>query len=254
VTVADPLPVDEAGPSDAPLVVLVHGSMDRRAGFARVSRHLSESFRVIRYDRRGYGEAAGHPGPFSIADHADDLLAVLDGRRAVLVGHSMGGNIVLAAAERRPDLVRAVAVYETPLSWMPWWPRQSASRTVAASDRDPADVAEQFMRGMIGERRWEMLPPSSKQARRAEGRALIGEMTSVSTGAPWSAEAITVPVVAGRGSLARPHHLEGMERLAALLPDGVLVTLEGCHHMAHTAAAEQFVSELILPTYRRARE
>lgn len=245
---------EESGPEGAPLLVLVHGSMDRRAGFSRAVRHLGDAFRVLRYDRRGYGESVGHPGPFDIAHHADDLIALLDGRRAVLIGHSMGGNVVLAAAQRNPELVRAVGVYETPLSWMPWWPRNSSSRTVAGSIEDPAVIVEGFMRSMIGERRWALLPPASKAARRAEGPALVGEMTSVSLAAPWHPEQIAVPVVTGRGSLARPHHLEGMERLASLVPDGVMVTLEGCHHMAHTAAADQFVEEFILPTCRRARD
>jgi pimeloyl-ACP methyl ester carboxylesterase len=136
---------------------------------------------------------------------------------------------------------------------MLWWPRNSASRNVAGSSEDAAVLVEQFMKGMLGERRWGLLPPETKAARRAEGPAMVGEMTSISNGAPWEASSITVPVLTARGSLARPHHLEGMERLAGMLPDASLVTLEGCHHMAHTAAADQFVDEFILPACRRAR-
>ena len=46
-----------------PLVVLVHGSMDRMAGLAKVARRLAPDHHVLRYDRRGYGHSVAHPGP-----------------------------------------------------------------------------------------------------------------------------------------------------------------------------------------------
>ena len=247
------LAVEEDGPAGAPLVVLVHGSMDRMAGFAKVARRLAEEFRVLRYDRRGYGASVAHPGPFSVLDHADDLVALLDGREAILIGHSMGGNVVLAVAQRLPALVRAAAVYETPLTWTPEWPKNSTSRTIGNDGQDPADVAEAFMQGMIGQQRWDRLPAATKQARRAEGRVLLGEMSSVREVAPWDPALLRVPVVVGRGSEARPHHFEGMARLAGLIDGAGLVTLEGCHHVAHTAAPDQFTDEFIRPTILRAR-
>ena len=114
----------EIGPSGAPLVVLVHGAMDRSAAMVLLSRRLDEQYRVLRYDRRGYARSHDAGGPFTIDAHVADLVALLDGRRAVVFGHSYGGNVALALAERHPQLVRAVAVYEVPLSWLPWWPGQ----------------------------------------------------------------------------------------------------------------------------------
>lgn len=247
------LAVEEEGPEDAPVVVLVHGSMDRMAGFAKVARRLADEFRVVRYDRRGYGASADHDGPFAVADHAEDLIDIIAERQVVLIGHSMGGNVVFNVAQRRPDLVRAAAIYETPLTWTPEWPTNSTSRTVGNDGADLGDVAETFMRGMIGDERWERLPPATRAARRAEGRVLVGEMSSVREVAPWDPALIRVPVVVGRGSKARPHHFAGMERLAGAIHDAHLVTLEGCHHAAHTAAADQFTDEFVRPTISRAR-
>src|SRR3954469_22439695 len=95
-------PTADAG---APLVVLVHGSMDRSAAFARCRRHLRD-LHVVLYDRRGYGRSAGLGAP-SIEGHAEDLLAVIDGRPCVVVGHSIGGLFALIAAQRAPSVVRA---------------------------------------------------------------------------------------------------------------------------------------------------
>ena len=86
----------------------------------KLSRRLDADFRVLRYDRRGYGRSFPHPGPFTMDAQMDDLVALLAGRKAVLIGHSYGGNVALATADHHPDLVAGVAVYETPLSWEPW--------------------------------------------------------------------------------------------------------------------------------------
>ena len=138
-----------------PLVVLVHGSMDRAAGLLRLSRRLDDDWCVLRYDRRGYGRSVEVGGPFEVAQQVDDLAALLDdmaphGRAAFVFGHSFGGNVALGLAHRRPDLVGAVAVYETPLSWLDWWPADTAGGS-ALGQSDPASAAEAFMRRLLGD-------------------------------------------------------------------------------------------------------
>ena len=96
------LVVVEAGSGDD-VVVLVHGVLDRGRSFRRVAEILATDFRVLYYDRRGYAAAAD---PFALPVDADrhitDLLAVLDGRPATVVGHSFGGVIALGAAAHAP--------------------------------------------------------------------------------------------------------------------------------------------------------
>ena len=67
-----------SGPEDGPRVALVHGAMDRAAGLAKVARRLDDRAHVLRYDRRGYGRALHHPGPFTIEANVDDLIGLLD--------------------------------------------------------------------------------------------------------------------------------------------------------------------------------
>jgi pimeloyl-ACP methyl ester carboxylesterase len=117
---------EDTGDPDAPLIVLVHGSMDRSAGLLKLSRRLDDRFRLLRYDRRGYGRSTPHDGPFGMDGQVADLVDVLAGRPAVVFGHSYGGNVALALADRHPELVHAVGVYETPLPWVDWWPDSTA--------------------------------------------------------------------------------------------------------------------------------
>ena len=240
---------DEAGDPDHPLLALIHGSMDRSAGMLKLSRQLDETFRVLRYDRRGYGRSFPHPGPFVIDSQVDDLVRLLAGRTAVLIGHSYGGNIALATAERHPDLVAGVAVYETPLSWESWWPRTTAGSVAVTGLGKNEDAAERFLRRMLGDERWEALSERSKQTRRAEGAAMVGELADVRRNQPWTAASITVPVVVAYGTLGAAHHQRGMTHAAELF-GCPLVVLPNCRHDAPMSHPALFRSAVIDPLLR----
>jgi pimeloyl-ACP methyl ester carboxylesterase len=243
---------DESGPHDAPPILLIHGSMDRSSGMLKLSRQLDDRYRVIRYDRRGYARSVDHPGPFDMAAQVADAVHVLGGRRAVVVGHSYGGNIALALAQRHAHVVAAVAVYETPLSWEPWWPGSTAGAVALTSPDDAAAAAEMFMRRMIGDTRWEGLPERTREARRTEGVAMTGELGDLRSHAPWSGDAIAQPVIAGFGSKARQHHQAAMTHVVSRIADATLVELDGCRHDAPLSHAPLFAEQIVEPILRRA--
>jgi pimeloyl-ACP methyl ester carboxylesterase len=227
------------------MVVFVHGSMDRNGAFARCCGHLRD-LHTVRYDRRGYGRSAGLGAP-AIPGHVDDLIEVLDERPGVVVGHSLGGVIALAAAQRRPDLVRAVGAYEAPMPWMEWWPKVSAggeAMMAGANETDEAAAAavERFMRRMVGDERWDGLPEASRQARRAEGPALLAELRSARTGAPFDVDKITVPVLVGSSTESREHHRWSARELARLLSDAPPFVIEGANHGAHATHHVEFAA------------
>jgi pimeloyl-ACP methyl ester carboxylesterase len=239
---------EEAGPSAAPLVALVHGSLDRSAGLLKLSRRLDDRFRVLRYDRRGYGRSTPHDGPFGIDGQVADLVAVLDGRPAVVFGHSYGGNVALAVADRHPSLVRAVGVYEAPLPWLDWWPTTTAGGQAAAGADDPAEAAERFMRRMVGDEKWARLPARTRAARRTEGVTMVGELADLQRAAPWDPARIRAPAVALRGSAGNAHHLRSTAHLGAVLADCPVVTIEGARHFGpstHPDAVATAVRELV---------
>ncbi|MFJ9040405.1 alpha/beta fold hydrolase [Streptomyces sp. NPDC102406] len=110
------LHVEVHGPEDAPAVVLSHGWTCSTAFWAAQIRALADGHRVIVYDQRGHGRSpAAARLPYTADMLADDLEAVLDatlapGERAVLVGHSMGGMTMMAAAARPGFKEHAAAV------------------------------------------------------------------------------------------------------------------------------------------------
>jgi pimeloyl-ACP methyl ester carboxylesterase len=237
---------EEAGDPDAPLVVVIHGSMDRSAGMLKLSRGLDHDFRVLRYDRRGYGRSFPHSGPFTMKYQVDDLVDLLAGRRAVLVGHSYGGNVALTTAQHHPQLVAGVAVYETPLSWEPWWPGTTAGSVAVAEAGRPREAGERFLRRMLGDQRWDALPERTKEVRRAEGVAMVEELADLRRHQPWVAEHIDVPVITAFGSLGQRHHREGMTYAAGLLECPV-VELPGCRHDAPLSHPDLFRELVVDP-------
>jgi pimeloyl-ACP methyl ester carboxylesterase len=231
---------------DGPVVVLVHGTMDRSSSFGRVVRHL-DGHRVVRYDRRGYGRSVELGPPEGFDQQVDDLLEVIEqssGGAAVVAGHSYGGTIAVAAAERAPDRIAGVVAYESPMPWRDWWPRDSAGARAVAGAADPADAGEAFMRRMIGDERWRRLPPSTREARRSEGPTLVAEMAHLRHPNPQAHDPTKVhqPLVAAHGSDGAPHHHRTAEVLAEEAPAGELVVVEGAGHGIHLTHPERFAA------------
>lgn len=240
--------VQEVG--EGPLVVLVHGAMDRASSMLRVRKVLEGECRVLRYDRRGYARSLELGPAVSLDQQVDDLAALVGSRVAVLAGHSLGGVICLVLAERSPAQVGAVVAYEAPMMWEPWWPAGTAGATALATtagrddgtDGDPGDAAEAFMRRMLGDARWSRLPAHVRAERRAEGPTLLAELRTVHhpAPAPYRPERLTVPVVAAFGSETQPQHRRAAEELAWRAPHGVLEMIDGAGHGAHLTHPKAF--------------
>ena len=91
-------------------VILIHGGFgDRRMWDAQME-PLSQAFRVIRYDHRGFGKSSAPDKPYSPVADLVALMEHLELKRANLVGNSMGGTLALDFALLQPNLTGAVVV------------------------------------------------------------------------------------------------------------------------------------------------
>jgi lipase len=233
---------------DGPLVVLVHGSLDRASSFARVVRRLDD-LHTLAYDRRGYDRSRVLPVHDSIDGHIDDLLAVVDGRPAVVIGHSYGGVIALGAAlsEAGKGSILSLGAYEPPLPWLgfrrntPGAGAGSGSGTVRDADEDAAEAAERFFRRMVGDSAWERLPDEVKAERRADGPALVAELGAIRLEQPpFDPNELAVPAVFGRGGASLPHHRAAVAWLVENVRDSVLIEIPGAAHGAHLTHPDAF--------------
>jgi 3-oxoadipate enol-lactonase len=101
---------------DEPVLVLVNSlGTDFRIWLPLID-ELTEDWSVLVYDKRGHGLSGIGPTPYSMEDHARDLIGLAEHvgiRKAVFCGVSVGGLIVQALYKLKPALVEKLVLCDT---------------------------------------------------------------------------------------------------------------------------------------------
>jgi pimeloyl-ACP methyl ester carboxylesterase len=104
------------GNPEKPLMVLVHGGRDHARNWDRVALHLRSEYHIVAPDLRGHGDSEWARGSeYSMIAYALDLAQLLDQLAAfpvILIGHSLGGGIVLQYSGVYPERVARVVAIE----------------------------------------------------------------------------------------------------------------------------------------------
>lgn len=235
-------------------VVLVHGLGGTGAGtFKHLLAPLSERHRVIAYDLRGSGRSSVTPGPYTVellADDLDALLTALGLDAVTLVGHSLGGGIVLHYAATRPDRVRA-AVGIGAVTALPEQGR-------AAMEARAVTVESQGMEAVAETVATNGLATSFREANPEELHSLIALLAS-SDPAGYAAQCralvamdvtprlrdLRCPVllVCGAEDMASPPAANSAN--AALIPDVKLVELDDTAHIIPWEKPDELLAALM---------
>ncbi len=137
--------------TSGPPVLFLHGVTRRWQDWLGVIPHLTPHWRCVALDARGHGRSDRADGAYRVADYVPDLVDFL--RRdlcepAVVIGHSLGGNLAAAVAAETPERVRAVVLEDPPLAMagprMAETPFLSTFRVFiqhASSDRPVSEIA-----------------------------------------------------------------------------------------------------------------
>jgi pimeloyl-ACP methyl ester carboxylesterase len=105
--------IDWGGSSEC--LVLLHGLASQAHIWDLVAPHLSDSYRVIAIDQRGHGLSDKPDNGYDWASMTADLDAILKAQgidRAVLAGHSWGGNVAVQYAVDHPDRVSGLVLID----------------------------------------------------------------------------------------------------------------------------------------------
>jgi pimeloyl-ACP methyl ester carboxylesterase len=142
------LQVREDGPRSGPAIVLIHRFAGSIHEWDEIVPELAKSHRVIRTDLLGHGGSEKPGGGYSIPGQARLIAAVLDTlgvRKALVVGHSMGGDVAIALATQRRDLVQRLVVIDANPEWRFFTLPSSVGRTLWP---------------VIGQLQWQLAPDS----------------------------------------------------------------------------------------------
>src|SRR4028118_2263184 len=105
--------VSEDRAAGGPPFVLVHGLVVSSRYMVPLLEELARSYAVYAPDLPGFGRSEGPAGALDVAGLADALAAWMRATRlgaAVLVGNSMGCQVIVELALRHPDLVEKVVL------------------------------------------------------------------------------------------------------------------------------------------------
>lgn len=135
----------ERGNDSGDALVFLHGWPDSWFSFSRVAERISDRYRTLMIDQRGYGESDRPQGGYDIHSMAADVAAFLDALaidRAMIVGHSFGSFVARRLALDHPDRVDRLALIGTG-----WLGSNDVLREVHASLNGISDpVSRQFAR------------------------------------------------------------------------------------------------------------
>lgn len=90
-------------------IVLIHGFCETHEVWLKVAPLLAANYRIISIDLPGFGKSDALTRPFTIDDAARKVIHFIENdlklTTCVAFGHSLGGYVVLAMAEHRPQLL-----------------------------------------------------------------------------------------------------------------------------------------------------
>lgn len=224
-------------------LVLVHGSFSTGAAtWGAQMQTLPACHRLLVVDRRGHGASPREPRPYTIANDAQDILAVADLAGAAefhLAGHSYGGLVAIEIARRAPERTRSLHLIEPPyLALLPDDPdvreldRRGRLIFAQAGRLEPEHTAAKFfemllgpagLRALQGRRAW---PTIVAEARRAADEEFAGDYPA----AVAAALRLHGPVQIYTGGRSHPALRALAQRLAALIPNARLIEVPDADH------------------------
>ncbi|NIK80210.1 pimeloyl-ACP methyl ester carboxylesterase [Paenibacillus castaneae] len=140
---------EECGSTNEKVIVLIHGFCGSSQYWQKICPLMSDEYRIIIPNLRGHGGSSSPEGTYTMDVMADDiakLLETLGIDKVVMFGHSLGGYVTAAFAEKYPEKLKGFALIHSTV-------RPDSDETKEKRVRDIADIREKgitaFVRNII---------------------------------------------------------------------------------------------------------
>jgi pimeloyl-ACP methyl ester carboxylesterase len=220
-----------------PNVVLVHGANLDSRGWGTLPAALASTHRVTLMDLRSHGRSGDATGPFSWTDDVVEVLDAIGARDAVLVGHSLGAQIVLDLALAHPTRVRALVVVGPAISGKPLDKPPEGFESLLSALR-----AGDFVQAGVALAAMPVMTLQRDTSARALARRIVSENVRLFKARPeWvrpieppaiqRLESISRPVLVLTGALDPTESNDAGNVLVDRLPNATGETFAGCGHL-----------------------
>ena len=156
ITTADGMKLvcDTQGQGDTALVFL-HGWCGDRHWWKHQMPVFARNYTVVAIDQAGHGESGKDRKAWSVDQLASDVKSVVEKlglKKVILVGHSMGGQVSLAAASKLPGIVIGVVGVDTLHNVENKTPEDQVKMFMEMFDKDFAGTMAYLFKGMLPEK------------------------------------------------------------------------------------------------------
>jgi 3-oxoadipate enol-lactonase len=231
-------------------IVLSHALGCDQSMWDALANDLAAQHRIICFDHRGHGDSDAPPGPYTLADLADDahaLLREVSGEPVIWIGLSLGGMVGQELALRHPEIVNALVIAHsssgyTPAEREPW--QQRIDIVTAQGLEAIADMTMQrwFTEGF----RQTQAATVARWRRRVVSTPVAGYLgachavMNLDTTPRLSTLHLPTLVIGGSEDTSTPPDMS--RTMAAAIPGAELVVLTGIAHLGALEQPEAFAA------------
>ena len=236
---------------EGPPLVLGHAGITDRRMWDDQFHAFAQHYRVIRYDRRGFGDTETAAEAYSHHEDLHDLLTFLGIGQAFLVGCSQGGKTVIDFALEHPDMTGALILVASALGGFTFTgpaPAQWGDLELAdeAGDAERVNELELQIRVDGPHRRPEEVDSQVRERVRRMNRIALaksadsGQERQLDPAAAERLGEIRAPTLIITGDLDTPRTLATAEFLAGRIPAARQVVMQGVAHLPNMERPEEF--------------
>ncbi len=239
---------------DGPPLLFIHGVGTTGEIWFRDLQPLASSFRLIAYNRRGYGESSEAPAEW--LGHRDDaiaLLAKLGIEKAAVVGYSAGATVALDVALHKPELVSSLVLLDGAVNIKkcatPGMIKALLVAQLKRRFRSDRAGAEHWMRYVAsystGGTAFDKAPAERRETILANARGMFADGSAAKHVVDESRLAsLPMPVAIIDAKLSPPFLRRSSERLRRAIPQARKITFENAGHHIVIDAREELLATL----------